>query len=266
MRDFRSLHVTVAPAGKAHSAYARHRRRGVSSLIQSTSGAAIRGVVISRSVIMVAAFLLLGHPGAAVASPIHSQTVVIPTIPGSASGAWSATPPSELPSARSAPAASFAVATTNAPAPSDAAAQLAAFVNQAREAQGAPVIVRSPELDAEARRWAEEMAANGRLRHSSLRRLLSLGFARVGENVGRGNVESFVLHETFLASPAHRSTILDPRWTVMGVGAVTVNGELWATEVFGQARPAVVAAPAASTNVTKARKTARAKRYGSRQS
>ena len=40
------------------------------------------------------------------------------------------------------------------------------------------------------------------------------------------------LHHAFMASAPHRANILDRRMEQVGVGFVSVNGQLWVTEVF----------------------------------
>lgn len=62
-----------------------------------------------------------------------------------------------------------------------------------------------------------------------------LGARAVGENVAyAGSIAE--AHAELMASPEHRAIILDPRWTVVGLGAVDDGSLWWVTQDFLQPR------------------------------
>ena len=58
----------------------------------------------------------------------------------------------------------------------------------------------------------------------------------VGENIARTNVEeswvTSVIWQSWMASPGHRENILDPRFTMAGIGVVNVGGWYYVSVVF----------------------------------
>lgn len=147
--------------------------------------------------------------------------------------------------------------TGGAPAPpppgtvDEAAAQrLLALMNEERRQVGAPPLARRADVDAVARDHSRQMAAAGRIWHhdayfsSASRKRLDA--RRLGENVAlNGSVED--AHRRLMASPGHRRNILDPGFTVVGVGVVRGDDAWYLTEDFVEPRtqPATGAASAA---------------------
>ncbi len=81
----------------------------------------------------------------------------------------------------------------------------------------------SPELAAKATSWAQHLADTGTLAHSVLTQGVPAGWHALGENVGYAGVGRSV-HSGFLNSPEHRQNMLNPKWRVMGIGAVHASG------------------------------------------
>jgi len=125
--------------------------------------------------------------------------------------------------------------------PHDPAADARRFVeliNQARKAHGLAVLSTRKDLRLIATRWSARMAANLRIWHNPTLRYETVGWWRLGENVGwaAGTVE--YLHQEFLASPEHRRNILDPRFTSIGVAeTVSADGRIFVVEDFGRFSP-----------------------------
>lgn len=115
--------------------------------------------------------------------------------------------------------------------------------NTARAAEGLTSLAAADDLVAVARRHAQRMADEGRIFHNANLRNEVEGWQVVGENVGRAGSITEV-HDAFMASPAHRANVVEPRFTEAGMGVVDHNGELWVVEVFRQPMPAAAAAPA----------------------
>ena len=88
---------------------------------------------------------------------------------------------------------------------------------------------------AKAQAWAERLAREQRLYHSNLSDGFSGGWCALAENVGTGaNVAE--IQRAYMASPSHRSNILNPRWNGMGVGyAKDARGRAYTVQVFVQA-------------------------------
>ncbi len=121
--------------------------------------------------------------------------------------------------------------------------ELFASINQARRAQGLPVLRWNDLLAAAARRHAEIMAERGTAQHgfegepSLSARVKQAGarFSWLSENVTQGPTPEFI-HSQFMKSPSHRANILDTDMDSIGVGVVEHDGQLFAVEDFSQAR------------------------------
>ncbi len=113
-----------------------------------------------------------------------------------------------------------------------------------RSERGLAGLASAPDLQAVARRHAQRMADRGQPYHNPALTSEVEGWSLVGENVGFGpNVD--MVHDAFMDSAPHRATIVDARFTEVGVGAVRdPNGRLWVVQVFR--RPAAAPAPAAA--------------------
>jgi uncharacterized protein YkwD len=105
-----------------------------------------------------------------------------------------------------------------------AAEQVRTLVNQARADNGTATLYTDNILQARAQAWAEHLAAIGGLEHTpDLGAGLSFHWRVLGENVGYGADVANVC-DAFLNSPSHRANVLDPRFTLIGVG-VAVDGQ-----------------------------------------
>lgn len=118
-----------------------------------------------------------------------------------------------------------------------------AAVNAERAAAGLPALSVAGDLVAVARAHSARMADSGNLHHNPNLGSDVSGWQRVGENVGKGP-DVGAIHEAFMASPGHRTNILDGTWTEVGIGVVVRDGRVWVTQVFRQ--PMAAAAPAAA--------------------
>jgi uncharacterized protein YkwD len=110
------------------------------------------------------------------------------------------------------------------------AARMVEKINTARANHGLPPLRTSPDLMAAARTHSAAMSGQGLLFHTASFSSLCCWNA-IAENVGMG-YSVRVLHRAFMNSAPHRANILDRRMEQVGVGFVSVNGQLWVTEVF----------------------------------
>ena len=106
-----------------------------------------------------------------------------------------------------------------------------AAVNAARANAGRAPLTYSSSLSAVAYRWAEHMAATGDLAHNPSITAQVGSFRWVGENVGYGP-DWRAVQNAFMASPMHRSNILDSDYTQLGIGVVHKGSRVWVTQVF----------------------------------
>lgn len=67
--------------------------------------------------------------------------------------------------------------------------------------------------------WAAEMAKTGRMRHSSMRDIMALGFSPVAENIAVGQRDEEAVMKAWLSSPGHRRNIKNESLTRIGCGA-----------------------------------------------
>ncbi|MGZ4735358.1 MAG: CAP domain-containing protein [Acidimicrobiia bacterium] len=132
------------------------------------------------------------------------------------------------------------VLTTSQPASASDPGSEAAFVNHIngfRASRGVGGLQTHSVLTAKAQAWAEHMAATNCLCHSNLPDGITVGWRKLGENVGHGpSVDS--LHTAFVNSPPHAANMLDSQFHWVGVGvAYSSSGEMWVAEEFMDGDP-----------------------------
>lgn len=107
----------------------------------------------------------------------------------------------------------------------------ATLVNQARHSSGAKDVALEGSLVEKAQAWAEHMAATGTVSHSKLSDGVQGDWRVLGENVGWArSIDE--MHQMFLNSASHRSTMLDRRYTRFGVGVAVANGRYYTVQVY----------------------------------
>lgn len=67
--------------------------------------------------------------------------------------------------------------------------------------------------------WADWMADNNRMVHSSMRKIMNLGFSRAGENIAWGQENEQSVMKAWLWSPGHRANIMSTSYTKIGCAA-----------------------------------------------
>lgn len=124
-------------------------------------------------------------------------------------------------------------------AKADPTAALLRMVNQARESERSPALLRDATLDAIAERHAQAMRQLRRIAHDagdgdprSRVESANLGILATGENVAHA-LDVTRAHRALWASPSHRENLLQPRFDRIGIGiAVDPDGSIWVCEVF----------------------------------
>ena len=115
-------------------------------------------------------------------------------------------------------------------------------INAERAAVGLGPLVLDTSMRDAARSWTYWMSENLTLAHADdIVTGAPADWAKVGENVGRGGTLEAVM-EAFMASPSHAANVLDPSYTLVGIGVVwTDDGRLYTTHRFaavsGAAQP-----------------------------
>src|SRR4051794_10541183 len=107
----------------------------------------------------------------------------------------------------------------------------AARINALRASVGAAGLTQHPVLTAKAEAWAQHMADTGCLCHSNLPDGVTVGWRKLGENIGRGpSVAS--IHDALVHSSQHYANMVDGTFQWIGVGVAYGNGQMYVAEVF----------------------------------
>ena len=133
--------------------------------------------------------------------------------------------------------------------------ELLAMANAARAEVGAPPLALRGDLTDIAGGWSVHMAETGVLAHNdeyfSAETRRRIGPGARGENVAfAGDIAT--VHRTLMDSPPHRANLLDPSFTVVGLGAVFDGRLWWVTQAFLAAPVAAAPAPAPAPAVVEA--------------
>lgn len=106
------------------------------------------------------------------------------------------------------------------------------LANQVREASGARPVLSNPTLQAKAQSWADVLASRGTLVHSNLAQGTGGGWRALGENLAKATSVDDA-HRLFMNSSSHRSTMLDRRYSQVGIGVAVRGGTYYVVQVFG---------------------------------
>jgi uncharacterized protein YkwD len=124
-------------------------------------------------------------------------------------------------------------ASTGFPLNAAAAADFQSRTNSLRASIGLGPLSRNAQLDSLAAGWARELAAAGKLSHSSSpEAAIAEGWSSAGENVGYGASVASV-QDALVSSAGHYANLARPSYSVVGIAvAVDGGGRLWVCEVF----------------------------------
>jgi uncharacterized protein YkwD len=177
-------------------------------------------------------------PTTTLRTPSSSPATTVPPAPASTTTTRAVRPattttnaPTTVTTAR--PATTVRPTTTLPPAPAagNTAADALNLLNRDRTSRGLPALPVRADAQAKAQAWAEKLAVDGRLSHSTLGQGLTQCYSGVGENVA---MAPSVAHaeQLLMDDPPHRANILAPRWTAVGVGVARTNGGYMVVQVF----------------------------------
>jgi hypothetical protein len=117
-------------------------------------------------------------------------------------------------------------------------------INELRASKGLPALTVDAGLTTKARVWAQTMADQNRIWHSSLADGITADWQRLGENVGMGGTVD-ALHIAFVNSPKHYDNLVDPSFRLVGIGIVrNAAGLIFVAQEFMLLQGPVVASVA----------------------
>lgn len=118
------------------------------------------------------------------------------------------------------------------PAQAQSPGEFVDLINAERAAHGLAPLAVDGALTAGAQGWAQHLAETGQPAHDPNIGASVGGWTRIGENVGTGANVGMVWG-AFMGSAQHRTNILDPAFTHVGVGLVVdLNGQIWVVQRF----------------------------------
>lgn len=138
-----------------------------------------------------------------------------------------------------APKSATTPAVTAPPAPVQAytggsiAAKFTSDINVLRAGLGISALVPSAELDSLALGWAQRMAADNNMRHSTIiHSLVNQGtWTSAAENIGYGLTETIVF-DALVASPSRYVNMVNPTYTHVGTAVVVAGDLIWTVHLF----------------------------------
>ena len=114
-------------------------------------------------------------------------------------------------------------------------AQFLAKINNLRASKGLGALGIDSQLTSVARNWTAHMASAGAISHNpNLGTQVTENWQKLGENVGEGpDVDT--LFQAFVNSPHHYANLVDPAFSLVGIGVVVAaDGTMYTTHDFEQ--------------------------------
>lgn len=104
-------------------------------------------------------------------------------------------------------------------------------LNADRRAHGRSALRSHATLNKKAQAWAERLARENRLYHSTLSSGAPSCWRSLGENVGYGSSVAAV-QNAFMASAGHKANVLKSTWNWVGVGMARNGTRVFTVQVF----------------------------------
>ena len=108
---------------------------------------------------------------------------------------------------------------------------LLAGINSVRAGVGVGPVTLDPVVSLVAQTWALVMATAGEISHNPDVGSQLNGIIAVAENVGRGPSLDWI-HNGLINSPSHYKNMVNPNYTVVGLGVLTLGSQTWVVEDF----------------------------------
>jgi uncharacterized protein YkwD len=109
--------------------------------------------------------------------------------------------------------------------------QVLSELNADRKANGLRTLGTQADAQRKAQAWAEKLARENTLYHSTLSDGIKVKWCSLGENVGYGP-SAAAIEDAYMASPGHRANILNTKWNGVGVGYATNGNRVFTVQVF----------------------------------
>jgi uncharacterized protein YkwD len=104
-------------------------------------------------------------------------------------------------------------------------------MNRDRNAHGLKSLPTQKDVQAKAQAWAERLARENRLYHSTLSDGVNTRWCSLGENVGYGPSAQSV-QKAYMNSPGHKANIVSNVWNGVGVGHAKRGNTVFTVQVF----------------------------------
>lgn len=109
--------------------------------------------------------------------------------------------------------------------------QVLSELNADRSANKLRTLAIQSDAQAKAQAWAEKLARENKLYHSTLSDGIKVKWCSLGENVGYGpNVPA--IEDAYMNSTGHRANILSTKWNGVGVGYATNGSRVFTVQFF----------------------------------
>lgn len=109
--------------------------------------------------------------------------------------------------------------------------QVLSELNADRSANKLRTLAIQADAQNKAQAWAEKLARENKLYHSTLSDGIKVKWCSLGENVGYGpNVPA--IEDAYMNSAGHRANILSTKWNGVGVGYATNGSRVYTVQVF----------------------------------
>lgn len=100
-----------------------------------------------------------------------------------------------------------------------------------RDAYGLSELPVQAQAQRKAQAWAEKLARENKLYHSTLSDGITAKWCSLGENVGYGPSVS-AIEDAYMASPGHKANIISTKWNGVGVGYAKSGKRIYTVQVF----------------------------------
>ena len=104
-------------------------------------------------------------------------------------------------------------------------------LNADRKANRLSALAVQADAQAKAQAWAERLARENKLYHSTLSDGIRVRWCSLGENVGYGGSVA-AIEDAYMRSSGHRANILSTKWNGVGVGYAKSGTRVYTVQVF----------------------------------
>ena len=104
-------------------------------------------------------------------------------------------------------------------------------LNADRKANRLSSLAVQADAQAKAQAWAEKLASENKLYHSTLSDGIRVRWCSLGENVGYGGSVA-AIEDAYMNSSGHRANILSTKWNGVGVGYARNGNRIFTVQVF----------------------------------